>query len=72
MLLHEGQSTYLELSSKGERCPRCGALLTRDGRKYFSLDGLQIIQRPRPGEKPLKEFALAVEHTPERCEGRKR
>ncbi len=68
-ILHEGASTYIELSSQGTRCPECGALLSRDGAKYLRLDGLQIVQRPRPGEKNLHEYGLAREHTAEDCKG---
>ncbi len=66
-ILHEGDTPYIELSSQGTRCPRCNALLSQEGTKYFRLDGLQIIQRPRPGEKQPKEFGQAVEHTASDC-----
>lgn len=67
-ILHEGDSAYIELSSLGVRCPRCGALLSRDGAKYLRLDGLQVIQRPRPGEKRLCDFGLAREHDAQDCQ----
>lgn len=70
MILHEGDSTYLELSSQGKRCPRCNALLSLEARRAFALDGLQTIERPRPGEKSARRWGLATEHTPERCQAR--
>lgn len=79
MILHEGGAVYIELSTPDTRCPKCRALLARDGSKYFHLFGLHVIERPRPGlaKGGLKQFGLAREHSAETCaerarQGRKR